>query len=71
LANEFFRHFGADVSVNISPRGEGILEVFLDGETIYDRAAEGGKYPDLLRVRDMLVVIRAKMATLEPVAADD
>jgi hypothetical protein len=52
MANEFFRAYGPDVAVTISPRGQGIMEVFLDGEKIFDRKAEG-IYPDLARVRKM------------------
>ena len=42
------------------------MEVFLDGERIYDKAAEGGKMPDLLRVRDMFNTIRARIGEIEP-----
>jgi len=43
---------------------DGRLEVYLDGETIFDRKAEGGKYPGLDRVRDMKKVIREKVAVV-------
>ena len=46
------------------------MEVFMDGEKIFDRKTEG-IYPDLARVRKMKEVIAAKIANLEPVAADD
>lgn len=71
MANEFFRHFGPDAAIAISPRGQGIMEVFVDGERIFDKKAEGNKYPDLARVRQMLAYIRERLANLEPVAADD
>ncbi len=70
MANEFFRAYGPDVSVAISPRGQGIMEVFLDGERIFDRKAEG-IYPDLSRVREMKKVISAKIADLVPTPADN
>jgi predicted Rdx family selenoprotein len=72
MANEFFRAYGPDVAVTISPRGQGIMEVFLDGEKIFDRKAEG-IYPDLARVRKMKEKISAKIASLEgvPTPADD
>ena len=63
MANEFFRFYGPDVAVTISPRGQGIMEVFLDGERIFDKKAEG-IYPDLSRVRTMRKVIEAKLADL-------
>ena len=51
MANEFFRAYGPDAAVTISPRGQGIMEVFLDGEKIFDKKGEGNIYPDLARVR--------------------
>ena len=71
MANEFFRHFGPDVSVTISPRGQGIMEVFVDGERIFDKKGEGNIFPDLKRVREMREVISDRISRLEPVAADD
>ena len=72
MANEFFRAYGPDVAVTISPRGQGIMEVFLDGEKIFDRKAEG-IYPDLDRVRKMKEKISAKIASVEgvPTPADN
>jgi predicted Rdx family selenoprotein len=68
MANEFFRAYGPDVAITISPRGQGVMEVFLDGEKIFDRKAEGNIYPDLARVRKMKEVITAKIASLDAVA---
>jgi predicted Rdx family selenoprotein len=72
MANEFFRAYGPDIAVTISPRGQGIMEVFLDGEKIFDRKAEG-IYPDLARVRKMKEKISAKIASVEgvPTPADN
>jgi predicted Rdx family selenoprotein len=71
MANEFFRHFGPDVAISILPRDKGIMEVFLNGEAIFDKKAEGNTYPDLKRVREMMAVITTKIASLEPAPADD
>ncbi len=68
---EFFRAYGPDVAVTISPRGQSIMEVFLDGERIFDKLGEGNVFPDLARIREMKQIIAAKIASLEPVAADD
>ena len=45
--------------------------MFLDGEKIFDKKAEGNVVPNLNRVRKMQQVISAKLATLEPALADD
>ena len=72
MANEFFRAYGGDAAITISPRGQGIMEVFLDGEKIFDKKAEGNIYPDLGRVRKMKEVISAKIANVDlAVAADN
>ncbi len=71
MANEFFRHFGPDAAVTISPRGQSIMEVFVDGERVFDKKGEGNIFPDLKRVRAMLAIVREKIENLEPVPADD
>ncbi len=71
MATEFFRHYGKDVAVTISPRGQSIMEVFFNGERIFDKKGEGNIYPDLKRVREMRQVIDAKLEALEPAPADD
>ena len=70
MANEFFRAYGPDAAITITPRGQGIMEVFLDGERIFDKKAEG-IYPDLSRVREMKKVIAAQIADLVPTPADN
>lgn len=71
MANEFFRHFGPDVSVTISPRGQSIMEVFVDGERIFDRKGEGHIFPDLKRVREMRKIIAERIASAVAVPADN
>ena len=68
MANEFFRAFGGDAAITITPKGQGIMEVFANGEKIFDKIAEG--YPDLARVRKMKAAIAEKIEAV-PVAADD
>jgi predicted Rdx family selenoprotein len=68
LANELFRGFGPDVGISLTPGANGRHEVYLDGEKIFDRKEEGGKYPDLARVRQLKQVIQAKLDAM--VAAD-
>jgi len=70
MATEFYQKFGRDVSVTISPRGQGIMEVFADGEKIFDKKAEGDIHPNLARVRRMNEKIAARIARAQPVAAD-
>ena len=46
------------------------MEVYLDGERIFDKKAED-IYPDLARVREMKKVIQAKIDDLVPTPADN
>jgi predicted Rdx family selenoprotein len=64
LADEVFRSFGPDVGVSLTPGANGRLEMYLDGEKIFDRKEEEGKYPDLARVRQLQQVIQAKLDSL-------
>ena len=67
MANEFFRAFGGDVAITITPKGQGIMEVFVDEEKVFDKKAEG-IYPDLSRVRKMKARIQEKIQAV-PAAA--
>ena len=69
MANEFFRAYGGDVAITISPRGQSIMEVFMDGEKIFDKKAEG--IPDLGRVRKMKELITARIARADMAIAAD
>ena len=68
MANEFFRTFGPDVAISLTPGANGRFEVYLDGEKIFDRKEEGNIYPDLTVVRKLRGVIKSKLDSL--VAAD-
>jgi predicted Rdx family selenoprotein len=69
LANEFFRSFGPDVGISLTPGANGRLEVYLDGEKIFDRKEEGNIYPDLSVVRKLKKVVQEKLDAM-PAAAD-
>jgi selenoprotein W-related protein len=68
VANEFFRAFGPDVGIALTPGANGRFEVRLDGEMIWDKKVEGNIYPDLSIVRKLKGVIKEKLDSL--VAAD-
>lgn len=68
MANEFFRAFGGDVAISLTPGSNGRFEVYLDGEKIFDRKEENNIYPDLGRVRKMKQVVQAKLETVSAAA---
>ena len=61
LAGELFATGGSDVAISLTPGGGGVLEVKMDGEVVYDKASEGGKTPDLYRVKDIKAELRARI----------
>ena len=61
MAGEFFAEGGKDVAIKITPGTGGILQVFVDGDKIYDKAEEDGQFPNLPRVKEMRASIREKL----------
>ena len=53
MATEIWHDFADDAPVTLIPVANGRLEVLADGETLFDRKAEGGAYPEMERVRDI------------------
>ncbi len=45
------------------------MEVFVDGEKLFDGKGEGNIFPDLTRVREMKKIIQEKLDSI-PVGAD-
>ena len=48
----------------MTPGGAGRLEVYLDGEKIFDRKEDGG-FPDLGKVNELKMTIAEKLFELE------
>lgn len=63
MATEIWHDFGDDAPVTLIPVGAGRLEVLADGETLFDRKAEGGAYPDMRRVRQIKAEIKKRLET--------
>lgn len=47
MAAEFFQAVGADVAVRVTPGGSGVFTIAFDGEIVFDKANNDGKFPDL------------------------
>ena len=69
MASEMFAEGGKDVAIKMTPGVAGILQVFVDGDKIFDKKEEDGKFPDLPRVKQMRAVVRDRLEALVP--ADD
>jgi predicted Rdx family selenoprotein len=68
VANEFFRTFGGDAAVSLTPGSNGRFEVYMDGEKIFDKKEEGNAFPELSRIRKLKQVIQAKLDTISAAA---
>ena len=65
MAAEFYRSDApGDVAIKITPSDKGRLEVYLNGEKIFDRK-EAGAFPDLSKVNELKMVIAEKLYELE------
>ena len=69
MASEFFAEGGKDVAIKITPGVAGIMQVYVDGDKIFDKKEEDGKFPDLPRVKQMRAIVRDRLDALVP--ADD
>ena len=69
MASEMFAEGGKEVAIKMTPGVAGILQVYVDGDKIFDKKEEDGKFPDLPRVKQMRAVVRDKLEALVP--ADD
>ena len=69
MVNEFVAEGGKDVSIDVKPGVGGVLQVFVDGDKIYDKAEEDGQTPHLNRVKELRAIVRSRLDALVP--ADD
>lgn len=53
LGSEFYAAVGNEVAIRLTPRDGGTLQIFFDGENVYDKKEEDGVFPDVNRVKAM------------------
>ncbi len=71
LATEFWRSQEAgDIALKLTPAGGGRLEVYLDGDKIFDRNDEGGVYPNLSRVNELKMEVAEKIFEVDEAVAN-
>ena len=72
MATEFWTaHEAGDVAIKLTPNGRGRLEVYLNGEKIFDRKEDEGGFPNLTKVNELKMVIAEKVFDFETAAADN
>ncbi|MCH7699324.1 MAG: Rdx family protein [Chloroflexi bacterium] len=61
MATEIWHEFGGEAPVTLIPVDGGRLEVTANGETLFDRKAEGGIYPEVKRMRQIQEQIKQRV----------
>jgi predicted Rdx family selenoprotein len=61
MLSELFSAGGSDVAVKVSPGAAGVLQVYFDGDLVYDKKAEGGQTPSLTRVKELKALLRQRV----------
>ena len=69
MASEFFAEGGKEVAISLNPGENGVLQVHVDGEKIFDKKEEDNTHPNLPRVKEMRAIIRERLSAA--VGADD
>ncbi len=72
MAMEFWRsQEPGDIAIKLTPADAGRLEVYLDGDKIYDVKDENRVYPNFTRVNELKMVVAERMFDLEEAAANN
>ncbi len=72
MAMEFWRsQEPGDIAIKLTPADSGRLEVYLDGDQIYDVKGENRVLPNLTRVNELKMVVAERMFDLEEAAANN
>lgn len=70
MVNEFVAVGGNAVSIEVRPGVSGVLQVYVDGDKIYDKAEEGNETPHLNRVKELKAIVKDRLDSKLAAAAD-
>ncbi len=65
MATEIWHDFAEDAPVTLIPVADGRLEVYANGDKLFDRKAEGGAYPEMRRVREIKQQIKRMLEAVK------
>ena len=65
-----FAEGGNDVAITVTPGVGGVLQVFIDGEKVYDKKEEDNQTPHLNRVKEIRTALKERLEAV-PAGADD
>ena len=61
MVSEFFKEYGGDAAISVTPGDEGRFEVYVNGDKIFDRKEAGNIFPDFTHIRQMKAAINSKV----------
>lgn len=59
------------MAIKLTPDGHGRLEVYLNGEKIYDRKDDEAGYPNLSKVNELKMIVGEKIYDFDAAVAND
>ena len=62
MVSEFFQAGGGDVAIRVTPGESGVLQVYVEGEKIYDKQEEDNQTPHLNRIKELKAIIKDRLA---------
>jgi predicted Rdx family selenoprotein len=68
MLSELFSAGGPDVAIKVSPGAGGVLQVYFDGDLVYDKKAEGNQTPNLNRVKELKALLRQRVENAKTTA---
>lgn len=62
MATELFAEGGGDIAITLTPGVAGVLQVYVDGEKVYDKKEENNETPSLNRVKELRSIVKSKLS---------
>ena len=59
------------MAIKLTPVGQGRLEIYLDGEKIFDRKEDPSGFPNLTKVNELKMAIAEKLFEFDSALASD
>lgn len=61
MFSELYSAGGSDVAIKVTPGDSGVLQLYFDGDLVYDKKAEGNQTPTLTRVKELKALLKQRV----------
>ena len=68
MLSELFSVGGSEVAIKVTPGASGVLQVYFDGDLVYDKKAEGNQTPSLTRVKEIKALLKQRIEKVKATA---